>query len=518
MLRAGDAGWAVRSVPAATGVHLGGEMGTSPTLWALRCVNAVRLHRRRHHRTSTAAFLMATLVNEVVRAPLRPTSRRAVARLATEGPGIVLRPAPAVDPDAPGWICFSAQDWWYHNRAHSDFQLLQRLARHRPVLLVNSIGLRVPMPGRSTRSARRIARKAASIARLVRRPDPHNPGFHVMTPLSLPLYGTARQRELNARLVRTQVQLVARLLGVTGTDRPDPVLMVTIPTAIDTVEGMASSALVAYRSDKHSGFPEADQRAIEQLEVRCLERADLVFYSAGSLLDAEWDHTGGRARTLDHGVDADHFRRRPVDEIPSDLQSIPHPRIGFFGGLDDYIIDFDLLEQLAATHPGFQLVLIGDATCSMRRFDRYPNVHHLGYRPYSSIPAYGSGFDVALMPWLDNEWIRHSNPIKLKEYLALGLPVVSTDFPEVHRYGHLIRIATSDSEFVDAVERTVHDGGPADPAERRATVEPITWEAAARRLMVETESVLEAGPIPAAPVRRPTPAPPVVSAPTGSTS
>ena len=79
-------------------------------------------------------------------------------------------------------------------------------------------------------------------------------------------------------------------------------------------------------------------------------------------------------------------------------------------------------------------MLIGDATCSMERYAKYPNVHWLDFRPYEQIPGYGSGFDVALMPWLDNDWIKHANPIKMKEYLALGLAVVSTDFPEVDRY------------------------------------------------------------------------------------
>ncbi len=98
------------------------------------------------------------------------------------------------------------------------------------------------------------------------------------------------------------------------------------------------------------------------------------------------------------------------------------------------------------------------------------------------------GFDIGLMPWKDNEWIRHSNPIKLKEYLALGLPIVSTDFPEVHRYDRLVRIASTYNDFVTAVTATIADGGLATPAGRRAAVEHSTWDAAARLLLRETES------------------------------
>ena len=82
-----------------------------------------------------------------------------------------------------------------------------------------------------------------------------------------------------------------------------------------------------------------------------------------------------------------------------------------------------------------------------------PNVHWLGFRPYEEIPSYGAAFDVALMPWLRNDWIEQCNPIKMKEYLAIGLPVVSTDFPEVHFYSDTIAIAGDADHFVRARPR-----------------------------------------------------------------
>src|SRR3954470_20149210 len=87
------------------------------------------------------------------------------------------------------YVCFSGQDWWYFSRAHSDFQLMLRVARERRVLLVNSIGMRMPLPGRSTMVTRRIIRKASSVLKFLKQPVPDVPGFHVMTPLILPLYG-----------------------------------------------------------------------------------------------------------------------------------------------------------------------------------------------------------------------------------------------------------------------------------------------------------------------------------------
>jgi glycosyltransferase involved in cell wall biosynthesis len=375
-------------------------------------------------------------------------------------------------------VCFSAQDWWYHNRAHSDFQLLTRVARRRKVLLVNSIGLRMPLPGRSTQFLRRILRKAGSVARLTRRPLADLPTFHVMTPLPFPFYTRPWQRAVNAWLVRAQVRLVSWVVGIR-----EPVVVVTIPTAWDVVRPMPRRALVFNRSDRHSAFPEADGAAIRGLEDGLLAAADHVLYVSRQLQHEERGLTGDRAHFLDHGVDLRHFERPAVPHRPPELAGVRGPVVGFFGSLDDYLVDFDLLERVAAELPDTSLVLVGDATCSMARFDRYPNVHWLGFQPYERIPEFGAAFDVALMPWLDNEWIRHANPIKLKEYLALGLAVVSTDFPEVARYADVVRVAGDRGTFVDLVRRTLADGGPGTPEIRRGSVLTASWDSRADELM-----------------------------------
>ncbi len=381
--------------------------------------------------------------------------------------------------DQAPWICFAAQDWWYHNRAHSDFQLMTRLARQRQVLLVNSIGLRLPTPGRSTQVLRRIARKARSVSKLVRRPIPETPGFIVMTPLVIPLYQHRRVRMLNAALVRLQVRLVMALLRIRR-----PVAFVTIPTAVDVLPGMDVKAVLYNRSDRHSEFPESDQETIAALEADLLRRADRVLYVSHALMAEDLPAVGARGIFIDHGVDLEHFSLRPESEQPAELRLLPHPRIGFFGGLDDYVVDIDLLERLAVEIPEAQLVLIGSATCPMDRFEQYPNVHWFGFQPYSDIPRFGSGFDVAIMPWLDNDWIRLCNPIKLKEYLALGLPVVSIDYPQLHSYDGLVGVARGHREFIAAVRAALQHAGPGTPQQRRNAVLDASWDAVTSRLLM----------------------------------
>jgi hypothetical protein len=360
----------------------------------------------------------------------------------------LLRRAPE-RPAARGYVCFAAVDWWYHNRAHSDIQLMSNVAATRPVLLVNSITMRMPVPGRSPHAWRRILRKARSMLKFVRRPLPELPSFHVMTPLILPAYGSPTGRRINSWLIAAQVRLVCRLLGMR-----EPDIMVTLPTALPVAVRIPHRKLVFNRSDKHSAFPEVDGAYVSSLERELLSSADHVLYVSSALMSEDRALAGSRAHFLDHGVDIEHFSATTTSP-PPDAAVNARPCVGFFGGFDDYIIDFDLLERLALELPEAQLLLIGDATCSMERLTRHPNVTWLGGRAYKDIPSYGRCFDVALMPWLQNDWIRYCNPIKLKEYLLLGLPVVSTYFPEVDRFREWVDVAADGDAFVRMVREAL---------------------------------------------------------------
>jgi len=372
-------------------------------------------------------------------------------------------------------ICFCGQDWWYHNRAHSDFQLMTRLAGYRQVLLVNSIGMRMPLPGKSPMPWRRLWRKLKSMLRHVRRPLAERPDFVVMTPILWPFYGSPRGRAFNAALIRWQVQRVANKLGMS-----DPDIVVTVPTAWDVARQMPRRSLVYNRSDKHSAFTEADDRVISGLEQALLSNSDVVLYSSRAFLESERGLTGDRARFLDHGVDHQHFRQRPPTGVLRAL-GIEGPIVGFFGGFDDYVIDFDLLERIAVERPHYQLVLVGDATLSMDRLTRHGNVHFLGFRAYAEIPDLGADFDVAIMPWLDNDWVANCNPIKLKEYLSLGLEVVTTWFPEIEYYRSHVHIARDGDAFLAQVDAVV-DGARAR-GDRQRLLAKAGWDERARELL-----------------------------------
>ncbi len=382
------------------------------------------------------------------------------------------------------YVCMGGIDWWYKSHAHSEVQLMRRIASSRRVVFVNSIGLRMPLPGRTSQPWPHVVAKARSVGKFLRRPVAELPEFYVMSPLSLPFYGSELGRRLNRRLVRAQLEAVCWWLGIRS-----PVFVVTLPTAWEVIEPLPRRALVVNKSDKYSTLPDVDQAYVARLECELLREADYVVYASRALMADDAAEVDGRGILLDHGVDVEHFAPCAPEDVPLDLAEIPGPRIGYFGNLSDYRVDFDLLERLANEIPEAQLVLIGEATCSMDRFERFENVHWLGPRPYEDIPRYGSGFDVGLMPYLRNEWIRHSNPIKLKEYLALGLPVVSTEVPEVGRYTDWLFMADDPDDFVAKVRRALAGEAPSDPAGRRAAVLPHSWDRRAAELRDIAESV-----------------------------
>jgi glycosyltransferase involved in cell wall biosynthesis len=375
-------------------------------------------------------------------------------------------------------VFFSAQDYWYHNRGHSDLQLTRGLAADRTVLLVNSIGMRMPTRATSTHPWRRIVRKAASVSRAVRRPERELPNLVVMTPVFLPAYGRPALRRMNALLVAAQVRAVLWWLRV---DRPD--VVVTIPTAADVARLLRKRSLTVNRADKFSAFPEANQPLIAAMERTLLSHADIVVYVSRVLMDEERPLVGGVATLLGHGLDLEHFMPHQGLPVPGELKGLERPIVGYFGGLDDYLVDFDLIRATADAMTEGTVVLIGDANGDISAVTSHPRVRWLGFRPYASIPAYGAAFDVALMPWLDNDWIRHCNPIKAKEYLALGRPVVTTRYPEAEPYADVMAIADDRDDFVAKVLKAAADGGPGSPDTRRAAVAGESWRAKSEQLL-----------------------------------
>ncbi|HEX8556740.1 MAG TPA: glycosyltransferase family 1 protein, partial [Pyrinomonadaceae bacterium] len=215
-------------------------------------------------------------------------------------------------------------------------------------------------------------------------------------------------------------------------------------------------------------------------EEELFRRADLVFTGGQSLYEVK----RGRhphVYAFPSGIDREHFgRARVVSQDPEDQKAIPHPRLGFFGVVDERF-DLELLRGLAAARPDWQYVIIGPVVkIDEAALPRAANIHYLGGKSYKELPAYLAGWDVATLLFALNEHTRYISPTKTPEYLAAGKPVVSTSIRDVVRpYGELglVEIADDAEGFAAAAGRLLARGADADWLARvDALLAQNTWD------------------------------------------
>jgi UDP-galactopyranose mutase len=209
--------------------------------------------------------------------------------------------------------------------------------------------------------------------------------------------------------------------------------------------------------DELSLFRGAPASLIE-LETSLFERADLVFTGGLSLFEAKCERHR-HIYPFPSSVDVPHFTRaRSIEVEPADQCAIPHPRIGYAGVIDERI-DTALIEEVARLRPDWHIVMIGPVVkISADALPQGPNIHYLGLKPYSDLPDYFSAWDAAMLPFALNDATRFISPTKTPEYLAAGLPVISTPIRDVVRpYGELglARIAADPAEFVAAMDQVL---------------------------------------------------------------
>jgi glycosyltransferase involved in cell wall biosynthesis len=328
--------------------------------------------------------------------------------------------------------------------------ILREMGKTMPVLWINSIGMRRPQLS-SGKDIRRIFRKLAGAMRSAELKENQ---LRVLAPLALPKAETQTVRTLNRWLLRTGVQRALRTMG----DGPLEVWSF-VPNAVDYIDAFGKAKVIYYGVDDWSKFPGIDREWVLRCEQRFLDRADVLFVSSRVLEDRWRAVAGNRVHYMPHGVWHAKFAAALSHDlpIPTDLEQIRQsgqqsPVIGFYGNLYDWI-DFELVDQLAAARPGWSFVMIGPERCDLSRWRQRPNVHFLGRREPEQLPAYCKGFDAAIIPYkLTDPRMESVNPIKLRELLAAGVPVVAADIPEVRGISQYVRTARSTEDYLTGLE------------------------------------------------------------------
>ena len=385
-------------------------------------------------------------------------------------------------------ICFAGEDWWYHH-PHSKNHIMLRLARAgNRVMFVNSISMGLPSLS-SPDFLGKVKRKLRSYAKAVRRAEE---GIIVVSPPVLPFYSSRAGRALNRWLLLAQIKML-----MVAYDFRDPVLWVAIPTARDLVGSLGERALIYQVSDKY----EANRMdhatggdVIASMHQDLLHRADLIYFSGRKLIEEETaahPEIKSKAKLLAQAVDFDHFASATSRDFapPGKIGSVPRPRLGYFGAIETWLLDQDLIRYVTVKRPDWQWVLIGLKAARLDIED-LPNVHYLGSQPYAEMPRYAAHFDVCVLPWVtDNEFVSYGSAIKVREYLATGKPVVITPLYEYEQMDGILRIARGYDDFIAKVEDALTKDTIEMRRARQQSVKESTWDARAEEVSKDIEAL-----------------------------
>ena len=359
------------------------------------------------------------------------------------------------------------EDWGAH--PSSTQHLVNLLAADRRVLWVNSIGLR--RPRLNFTDLQRLGKKFRALlnSRGVTEKTALDLPLQIIQPRAIPLPGNPVARVLNRYLLAGVLKPAAIRAQL-----ENPVLWISLPTAVDVIGTLNESAVVYYCGDDFGALAGVDHGPVLRLEKELAAKADLILAASPVIAQR---FSADKTRVIPHGVDLELFSQ-PVLKA-SDFPE-KGPVAGFYGSLADWL-DVDLIVETAQRLPHWTFVFIGSASTDISRLQSRPNIRMLGPRQHSELAAYSQHWDASLLPFRDTDQIRACNPLKLREYLAAGSPVVSTEFPALDGYRDLISVAGNADEFADALLASLgeEDGKRAD---RRERIREEGWDARARQV------------------------------------
>ncbi|MFC1816864.1 glycosyltransferase [Thermodesulfobacteriota bacterium] len=274
------------------------------------------------------------------------------------------------------------------------------------------------------------------------------------------------------------------------------------PFQIDLLDVVNEDIVVFECHDEYASSDEPIQEKVKNIikkkEIELLKRADIVFTSS-KLLHKNKGKYNLNTFFVPNAADVGHFRKAQDPDTKESLRikGIKKPIIGYLGTIHHFT-DVDLLTYAAEKRPDWSFVLIGpvdqkfDKTATYKRFENLINVYLLGWLDYDELPGIIKAFDVCVIPYkVDSEFNQNVNPNKLHEYTAMGKPIVSTDIPEVRSHQNIIKIAHDKDEFIDLIDRSIHEDNKGKIVQRLRIAEENSWNRRVDEMLGYIENALE---------------------------
>ena len=363
-------------------------------------------------------------------------------------------------------IIYFGNDWFAENRT-SSHHIAERLAERTQVLYVDSPGLRAPKA--NGRDVRKLCRKLIAGAK---RPRAIRERLWQISVPQIPFRRFRFVRHANVALGKFLVGRALKRLGFGRT-----VSWFAVPHPGFLANAFDEAAVVYYCIDDYAALPDVDARAVAEMDEHLTSRADQVFVASSRMLQAKRDIQPSTV-LAPHGVDVALFRAASDRQLPiaPGARNLPRPIIGFYGLIEEWI-DLDLIAEIAERRPQWTFLMIGRLAVDAGRLKDVPNVLFVGPQPYHSLPSWAKAFDVAIIPYRLNRQVMNSAPLKLREYLATGKPIVAVPAPEIERFAQLVRVAEGPQQFIDQIEASLVNDTDADRARRIEATAAMTWEA-----------------------------------------
>jgi glycosyltransferase involved in cell wall biosynthesis len=348
------------------------------------------------------------------------------------------------------------EDWGAH--PSSTQHIVNVLGQTRPVIWLNSIGLRKPKL--THHDLKRLINKVkfflvnhATNNEKVKKQDDKtkeetntvtstnaNSQFIIINPLVIPCANSWFSLKLSQVILKWQLKLACKKLAI-----KDPIIWSSLPTSVDYLALFDNAPCVYYCGDDFNNLAGVDHQFVSQKEAELVEKSRYVFTASEKMLSR---FPQKKAVNIPHGVNFSLFSK-PVENSPSDLPQ-GKPIAGFYGSISAWL-DQDLLVQTIKALPHWHFIFIGKVDCNVDKLQQFSNVYFLGTRPHNDLPKYIQSWNVAMLPFINNKQIQMCNPLKLREYLASGTPVVTTDFNALKGYRKHLKIANDATPFYQAI-------------------------------------------------------------------